>query len=200
MRNNVPFFKQTTTQNCGPVALKMVLGYLGKDKPLEELEKLCGLREGKAISTLHMAIAAQRTGFRAVFYSKSLMFNEDNLKEEYYKKITDAKLLEELRGINKEAEKLGVTMIERGLDLSEIVDIVSEGDVPIVLIDWNLIRGRKGYQGHFVPVVGYDDDNVYIHNSGFENTGSFVSIEKDLFDKARKVFGTDEDVLIVKKL
>ncbi|MBU0466707.1 MAG: peptidase C39 family protein [Nanoarchaeota archaeon] len=31
MKLQVPFFKQTTPYNCGPMALRMALAYLGND-------------------------------------------------------------------------------------------------------------------------------------------------------------------------
>jgi len=43
MKLEVPFFKQTTPLNCGPVAVRMVLSYFGKNVSLEEIERLVGI-------------------------------------------------------------------------------------------------------------------------------------------------------------
>lgn len=72
--------------------------------------------------------------------------------------------------------------------------------MPIVLLDWNKITKKANtYHGHFVPVVGYDEKFIYVHNHGLNNPQSFLQIEKKLFDEARKAQGTDEDILIIYK-
>lgn len=90
---------------------------------------------------------------------------------------------------------------EKSLLLEEILSFVTEESIPIVLIDWNVIMSRKnkGYQGHFVPIVGYDEKVVYIHNPGLKDTKEFMPISRELFDKARKSEGTDEDVAVIYK-
>jgi len=40
MKLDVPFFKQTTALNCGPVALQMVLSYFGDKTDLKKIEDL----------------------------------------------------------------------------------------------------------------------------------------------------------------
>ena len=67
------------------------------------------------------------------------------------------------------------------------------------ILDWNTVLGEteKGYQGHFVPVVGYDIENVYVHNHGFKNPTAFLAIPREVFENARKVRGTDEDIAII---
>jgi len=87
MKLQIPFYLQTTPLNCGPVALKMVLEFLNKKYSIEELEQATGLEKGKAISTIKLAITAARLGFKAKFFSKSIYFNKENLKLDYYKNM-----------------------------------------------------------------------------------------------------------------
>jgi len=198
MRLEVPFFKQTSPLNCGPMALRMVLAYLGKDEGADILEERTGIKEGKGISTIQIATAAASLGYKTDFYSKHILFNEENLKHEFYKKYSDMDLEQSEKWV-EDAKAKGVNIQERTLSLGEILGFVTKDSVPIVLIDWNIIKDRKekGYQGHFVPVVGYDKQNVYIHNHGLNDTKEFMSVKKDLFDEARKADGTDEDVVVV---
>ena len=77
MRLEIPFYKQTTSLNCGPTALKMVLAYLGKDEGVEILEARTGIKEGKGVSTIQIATAAASLGYPTDFYSKHILFNEE---------------------------------------------------------------------------------------------------------------------------
>lgn len=198
MKLPVPFYKQTTNLNCGPMALKMILAYLGKDEKIEFLEEKTGIKVGYGITTIQLAIASASLEYKTEFYSKHILFNEENLKEEFYKKYNPIDLKESKELVEK-AKKLGVKIEEKTFPLEKILKFVTEKSVPIILLDWNIILSKKGYQGHFVPIVGYDDKNVYIHNHGFGDPKEFMEIPRELFDKARTANGTDEDILVVYK-
>ncbi len=83
-----------------------------------------------------------------------------------------------------------------------------------------MIKGTSDfetYSGHFVPVIGFDDECVYIHNpmqppssspsssSSHDHhgdcdrlyVGECQAIPKELFDVARQSIGTDSDVLFL---
>jgi len=198
MRLKVPFYKQTSPLNCGPTALRMVLAYLGKDEEVEVLEARTGIKEGRGISTIQIATASASSGYRTNFYSKHILFNEENLKHEFYQKYSDMDLEKSKKWV-EDAKAVGVNIQERTLSLKELLEFVTEDSVPIILLDWNIIKAKKekGYQGHFVPIVGFDGQNVYIHNHGLNDTQEFMSVPRAIFDEARKVEGTDEDVVIV---
>ncbi len=200
MKLNVPFYKQTTPLNCGPVALKMVLDYFGKKVSLEIIEKQTGIREGKGISTIQLAIAAILSGCKVDFYSKHVLFNEENLNKEFYKKYGGMDL-EKSKRLVEEARGVGVGVYEKTFSLDDFLKFVTKESIPIVLIDWNvvIVKKEKGYQGHFVPVVGYDEKNVCVHNPGLSGPQEFRSISRAVFDEARKADGTDEDLVIVYK-
>ena len=198
MKLEIPFFKQTSALDCGPSALRMFLSYLGKDEGIKVLEARTGIKEGKGISTIQIATAAASSGFRTDFYSKHILFNEQHLKLDFYKKYSDMDL-NQSKKLVEEAKASGVNVRERTLSLEELLRFVKRDSVPIVLIDWNTIKDKKekGYQGHFGPVVGYDEQNIYIHNHGLNDTQEFMPVPKKTFDEARKAEGTDEDIVIV---
>ena len=197
MKLRVPFFKQTTSLNCGPAALRMVLAYFGKDRRIRDLEQRAGIKKGKGISTIQIATAAASFGHRTDFYSKHILFDKKNLKLEFYKKYADVNLIEHSKKLVKDAKKAGVNVQEKTLSLESILNFTTKDSIPIVLLDWNLVKGKKGYQGHFVPVVGYDEKNVYVHNHGTHNPQEFMSIKRQIFDEARKADGTDEDIAVI---
>lgn len=197
MRLEVPFYKQTTKLNCGPAALRMVLAYFGKDPGLEILEQRTGIKEGKGISTIQIAIASVLSGYQTDFFSKHIYFNEENLKLEFYQKYSD--VAQQSKQLVEDAQKAGVKIEEKGLSLEELLERINRDSLPIILLDWNIIKGTKdkGYQGHFVPVVGYDEKNIYVHNHGLDNPTPFLSVKRDVFEEARKANGTDEDIIII---
>ncbi len=198
MRLEIPFYKQTSPLNCGPTALRMVLAYFGKDEGVEVLEARTGIKEGKGISTIQIATATASSGYRTDFYSKHILFNEENLKHEFYQKYSDMDLEQSKKWV-EDAKAAGVNIQERTLSLEELLGFVTKDSVPIILLDWNIVKARKekGYQGHFVPIVGFDEQNVYIHNHELDGTQEFMPVPRTTFDEARKAEGTDEDIVIV---
>lgn len=198
MRLEIPFYKQTSSLNCGPTALRMVLAHFGKDEEVKILEAKTGIKEGKGISTIQIAIAAASSGYSTDFYSKHILFNEENLKHEFYQKYSDMDLKQSKKWL-EDAKVAGVNIQERTLLIEELLGFVTKDSVPIILLDWNVVKARKekSYQGHFVPIVGFDEQNVYIHNHGLNDTQEFMSVPKTIFDEARKAEGTDEDIVIV---
>ena len=195
IRLEVPFYKQTTKTNCGPVVLRMVISYLDKDIDLEILEKRTRIKEGKAVLTIQIAIASALSGFPTEFFSKKISFNKENLKLEFYQKYLDNKVDHEK--LIEEAKNVGVKIEERRMPIEELLRNVTNKTIPIILLDWNVIKGESGYQGHFVPIVGYDNESVYVHNNGLNNPTPFLKIKRELFEQARKSEGTDEDIIIV---
>ena len=201
MKLKVPFYKQESKNDCGPVALRMVLGYLGEPHSREELMDLVDSDKSRVTWTLGLARAVAKIGFKTEFYTTCLGFNPKNYELEYYQKEADKPSSSEgkLKRLQIESHQLGVKMEEISLTLEQLISKISKDCVPIVLLDWNRVRGKEGYQGHFVPIVGYDNENIYVHNHGKIDPKEFVAIKRDLFDEARKSKGTDEDIVFIHK-
>lgn len=200
MKLNVPFYKQTTNLDCGPTALRMALSFLNKDYGIEKLRNLVITNDDKGVSTIKLAIAASKLGYKTKFYSVSLFFDESNLDLDFYKQYGDINL-EISKKLVEEAKKNKVELYEKSISLEDVLSYVTEESIPIILLDWNIIReiSQKGYQGHFVPIVGYDDNYVYVHNQGLKDPQAYLPIKKETFEKARKAQGTDEDFLVIFK-
>ena len=199
MKLQIPFFKQTKPLNCGPTALRMILAYFGKDEKVDVLEVKTGIKKGKGISTIQIATASASSRFKTDFYSKHILFNEEHMKHDFYRKYSDINLLKQSKKLVEDAKLAGVNVQEKILSLKELLGFVKKDSVPIILLDWNIVKARKekGYQGHFVPIVGFDKQNVYVHNHGLNNPKEFMPVPRNIFDEARKAEGTDEDIVIV---
>ena len=193
MKLKVPFYEQTNPLNCGPNVLRMVLAYFGKDEGIEVLEAKTGRKEGKVIFTIQIATADTSFGYGVDFYSKHILFNKENLKLKFYQKYADTDL-EQSKKLVEDAKIAGVNVQEKILSLKELLEFVKEDSVPIILLDWNIVKAgkEKNYEGHFVPIVGFDEQKVYVHNNQ-----EFLPIPRNIFDEARKAEGTDEDLVVI---
>ncbi len=203
MKLEVPFYKQTTKLNCGPTALKMALEFLGKSYSIKKLEKEGGIERGKGISTIRLAVAARKLGFKTEFFSKVLGINPENFKTDFYRKYADLTQEKHAQKIIAEAKETGVKLHERILPLGEIIKNIRKDRIMIALLDSNMLSGKEkwGFRGHFVPLVGYDKNNIYIHYPSFYRTvlQAFLPIKKEIFDRARKAKGTDDDIVVIYK-
>ena len=200
MRLEVPFYKQENKYDCGPTALKMVVDYLDQ-KPYsrEQLQDLVDSDRSGVTWTIGLAKSAAQLGFKTELYTTCLGFNLKNYELEFYQKVADeaSSAEQKLERLKREAVKFHVHMEEKSLSLDELLNKINENCVPVILLDWSKIKGTERFIGHFVPVVGYDNENVYVHNQGENNTMANLPIRRELFEQARKSAGTDEDVVFI---
>jgi hypothetical protein len=194
MKLKVPYFEQNKLNNCGANSLKMVLSYFNKDYDISELEEMCEIKQGKGLNSASITLAVRKAGFNCDFYSSSMSVNPDNYNLDFYKKYSEE--IESVNEIIKRTIELGVNQFEKTINLEKITSLINEKSVPIILLDWSVINNNnKGYQGHFVPIVGFDEKFIYVH-TGQDNQKGFP-IEIEVFEKARKAKGTDEDFIVV---
>ncbi len=200
MKLNVPFYVQGHNE-CGPVSLQMVLEFLGNKQDKDILKKNLQSESSGTTWTLDLARISAKLGFKTEFYSKSLGFNPENFNLEFYKKETDGadQAKQKLVKLQHDCLKLGVSLHEKTLSLNEVLSKINESSTAIVLLNWRIIKNQEGFTGHFLPIVGYDDKNVFVHDSGPNNATPYFAIERSLFDKARKSKGTDEDIVFINR-
>jgi len=197
MKLNVPFFIQKDNTDCGIISLKMAFSFLRKNIPYDLIEKLADKKQNKSLWTINLAIASAKLGFKTKFISKSIHFNPNNLNLDFYKKYSDENFINQSEQLIKKAEHNGVILEEKSVNLAEITKNLSQNSILIVLLNWNIMKEKEAFHGHFVPIVGFDKENIYIHNSSIECPASNLAVKRDLFDRARKSQGTDEDILVI---
>ena len=165
MKLEVPFHNQETNNDCGPTALQMVLEYLDrKSYSRDQIQTLVDSDKSGVTWTIGLAKSAAQMGFKTEFYTSCLGFNPENYKLAFYQETADEKKSTEkkLNKLKREAVQFGVHMEEKRLTLKEILIKIGSSCVPIILLDWSKIKATKGFIGHFVPIVGYDNNNIYI--------------------------------------
>lgn len=197
MKLKVPFYKSIKDTDCGPVVLKMALEYLGEKHDLQELSQLERQLDTGLVWSIGIARAAQKLGFPVKIISITNFDHNENI--DYYEKYRGDKgklILEELK---KEIKELGIETEEKDLSLQELFSFLTKNSIPIVLVNWSIIKGKPGYQGHFLVISGYDKENVFVHNPGIEKASAYMPIPKDLFIKMWESKGTDKDTVIISK-
>jgi len=196
MKLNVPYHKSKNETDCGPLALKMVLEFFNKTTSFDEIAKKQKQLKSGLVWTAGIARAAKKFGFNTKLISIT-NFSHDDI--DYYQKYADDKSMLVLKELTDEIKTLGVDIQEKNISLDELLSHVTDNSVPIVLINWFVLAAKEGYSGHFVPLVGYDAENVYVHNPGLASAEAFMSIKRELFLKAWESEGTDKDVVVVSK-
>ena len=199
MKLNVPFHKQTTLMGCGPAALKMTIDSLGTAIDLKAIESAIGIEELKAVATISLAGAAAKLGFNSILFTKTLEVPEEQKNMPFYQKYADSGYFRSARKRIEIARDAGAELHERTLNLKKLLSYVKDGQAIIMLLNWNVINKKEGYQGHFVPLVGYDETHVYVHNSGPKDPEANVKIPLAVFEQARTSPGTDEDIVVISK-
>jgi len=194
----VPFYTQGRNE-CGPVTLQMVLEYFGEKHKKEAIKKLVDSESTGTTWTIGLAKTAAQLGFPTEFYSTSLGFNPKNFELEHYQRETDGAHLakEKLERLKQECLKYGVKLEERSISFQEIISKMNNDCIPIILLDWSKVKKQGTFKGHFVPIVGYDDKGIIIHQPGPMNPEPNYKIDHQTFEEARKARGTDEDIIFI---
>lgn len=197
MKLEVPFYKSECDNDCGPNALRMVLAYFGKFPDFSDICTSERQLETGMVWTAGIAIAAKSFGCNAEFYSINIDSPAKDL--DFYKKYANDKAMTVLGKILEDLGNLSVPVVQKNMALEELLSRVTQTSVPIVLLNWHVVRGKPGFFGHIVPVTGYDDKAVYVHNPGILDAKPFYEIPRNIFEQAWADKGTDRDVVIISK-
>lgn len=198
----IPYIKQKNEFDCGPTVAQMVLKYFDVPISYEEIKKQVFSDSKGTTWTIGIANCLADNNLHVEYYTKVLGINPKLFELNYYQKLTDGldaskrKLLE----LFNNSIKKGVHIEEKTFSITEVLDKISKDVVCISLLDWGKIIQHNGYIGHFVPIVGYDENNIFVHNPDNINGSANFKIEKELFDIARKSVGTDEDLIFISKV
>jgi|TARA_Y100000310_G_scaffold176725_1_gene176829 hypothetical protein len=203
---NVPFYKdEGEGVQCMQIAMNCALKYfLDEEFSLERLDELTGRREGLWTYTPQIVTALHDLGLDIRFYSgeelEPSLGGEPYIREHFG--VDAEKILEhtDVEVVVEATRKLlDYNVFEkRELPLEEIVEHISRGHIPMVLVDANVIYDEGDfYQGHFAVLTGFDDENIYYHESGPRDAEPNKKVKKEVFEKAMNANGTDNDCVIV---
>ncbi|MBU2576496.1 MAG: peptidase C39 family protein [Nanoarchaeota archaeon] len=203
---DLPFYENDADGNrCVPICGKIVLEhFLGKKYSSDKLDDLMGRKSGMWTYISQLVKVLHNEGLDVKYYSKfdlePILEGEPFLRRHYGKdaevilKHTDLPVV-----LDATKKVLGFEVFEKGEpSMNQIEEQLEQGHIPIVVIDNNKISGKKGdFQGHVVVITGFDEENVYFHESGPRNLTPNKKVNKELFVSAMNANGTDNDCVIV---
>lgn len=200
MKFDIPLVKQERPFECGAVTLDMVLSYFGEVNTKRDYRNLLDQDDNGVIWTSDLAKTATRLGYKTSMYSKSLGVDERKYDLDFYQEHADElnEAEEKLESFHSEIEDNDGELNEETLTLDNIVDKTSKDNIPIIVLDWGIIDPKNYRQMHFVPVTGYDEDNIYVHEP-HRHVEKHFPISRNKFNASRKSRGTDEDILFISK-
>ncbi|MFB6246638.1 MAG: hypothetical protein ABEI74_03545 [Candidatus Pacearchaeota archaeon] len=206
MNLSVPFYENRGDgSQCMQVAMKSVLKhFLDRDFSLEELDKLTGRKSELWTWIFQVVTALYDLGLKVKYYAKSdlepFLEGEPFIRRNFGKDSEKIIKFGDIPALIESVKKLlNYDIFEkRKLSFDEIEYHIEQGHVPLLLIDHNKIVGKESqYQGHLVVVTGFDNQNVFYHESGPKNPKANKKVPKSTFIDAWNANGTGNSAVIV---
>ncbi len=203
---SVPFYENKGDgKQCMQVTIKSVLKhFINKDFSLEELDKLTGRKKGFWTWTSQVVTVLHDLDLKVKFYSKGdlepFLQGKPFIQKHFGKDAEKILKFTDLPVVIESIKKLHKYNIfeKRKLPFDEIESHIEQGHIPLMLIDHNKIVEKEGlYQGHFIVVTGFDNQNIFYHESGPKKPEANKKVLKSTFIEAWNANGTDNDVVIV---
>eukprot|EP00096_Caligus_rogercresseyi_P005424 TRINITY_DN2084_c0_g1_i1.p1 TRINITY_DN2084_c0_g1~~TRINITY_DN2084_c0_g1_i1.p1 ORF type:complete len:224 (-),score=58.86 TRINITY_DN2084_c0_g1_i1:1224-1895(-) len=200
-----PHYRQTSFWDCGISCFIMILGEKDRRWILRDhnIAKLCA-DEGFAQSTWTIDLCYLLKKFRIPFLYTTITKGVDPsyAEEAYYNKVLQKDTERVIRRFD-EAENNCICIQERSVALSEILTHLASAGPIIALVNANVLKSPSSiideinYQGHYVLLVGYDLSKKIIHyqDPSFKQNASCAPFA--IFERARKSYGTDEDIVFI---
>ena len=214
-----PHVRQAYNWDCGLACVLMIVHANGmKHVDLRYLRDACGTT---SIWTVDIAHLLRHFGLQVKFYTITLGVNPAYADEKFYKDhmYEDEVRVRQLFDLAPEA---GVEVGQRSLELHELRDVCSSPDnLVLILVDKRVLQagaasapsakskpslfccgmlgglGRSGYVGHYVVLYDYNHQTKEFLIKDPASFTSKTAVKEAVLEKARKSFGTDEDVIVV---
>ncbi|KAM0014431.1 putative guanylate cyclase [Helianthus debilis subsp. tardiflorus] len=206
---NVPHIKQERMWDCGLVCALMVLKTLNINHyDIEDLEAFCGT---DSIWTVDLAYLLQKLSISFSYITITLGANPNYSLETFYEKqLTDD--IVRVNTLFKRSKEAGIDIECRSIKEDELAVLILSGKcLVIALVDQYILSrpwtedvyvpdfysGSSGYTGHYIVICGYDalTDEFEIRDPASSRIRETISSR--CLEKARKSFGTDEDILLI---
>lgn len=178
--------------------------FLAYEVPADNLDKMTGRTFGHQTWTPQIIPVLHNMGLSVMYYTKTdpaqLLKGEEFIRRNYGADAENIIRLTDIPVLKDSVKKL----MRSGLyettvpTLSEICSEVSDGHLVLALLDWNKIKQRnRTYSGHIGVITGFDEENIYFHDSGPIYPKPNLRIPKHLFLEAWNSTGTDNDLVVV---
>jgi hypothetical protein len=211
MKYDVPFIANPEDE-CVPATIGMIIGYFEPEAKLTmpELHELCGYVKGMgAWQTKHMLEMAKR-GYQLKWIEDFDWQAFINDPEAYLRSIiSDPEALEyqiSKTDLPLEAQRMrdylasGLTFEKRKGTVDDIKTFLNDGWLVRLEVNASPLRPEKGYVGHSLLIIGYDEQGVVTHNpDGPSHNTPNLHITWKLLDQAWREFGGSYSLYAFKK-
>ncbi|XP_056637943.1 protein GUCD1 isoform X1 [Diorhabda carinulata] len=205
-------FKQKSNWDCGVSCVLMVLPKVKREEFLNNFSQICK-SEGfnKSTWTIDLCYLLKKFQVPHIFYTITLGVHEGYRENSFYNTI----LSKDEHRINarfKEAENVGIVVRKQSVSMLEIISHLTNGPVIVLtnakILSCDICKFNKisrefrkcipwpaPYQGHYVVLCGFDihNEKLFYRNPSFNDHVCVIPME--IFDLARKSYGTDEDII-----
>lgn len=210
---DVPFVgnSENPSDRCVPAVLSMLVKYFLADREFSEseIDELCGYVRGKGTWKAQMMLSLSDLGFETQWIEDFDHHEFVKNPESYLSSILDKEAFEwQVNNSDLPLESLRIKQyIERGQPLEnrkgtreDIQNFLDDGWLVMLEVNENVIADIPGYLGHVVLVIGYDDENVTVHNpDGNNGNKPNQVISWELLEKAWKEFGGSYSIYAFRK-
>ncbi|CAL9187942.1 unnamed protein product [Musa hybrid cultivar] len=208
---DVPHVRQRFDWDCGLACVLMVLRTIGLEQfDIHDLEKLC---RTTSIWTVDLAYLLHKFSVDFSFLTVTLGANPDYSAESYYREQLQDDI-GRVDGLFEKALEAGISIQCRSISAKDISWLILSGQcVAVALVNkiklsqsWTkdahvaecYMSNTDYMAGHYVVICGYDGDNGEFEIRDPASSRKYEKVSMKCLDEARKSYGTDEDILLVK--
>jgi hypothetical protein len=200
MKLKVPFQKGLKKWKnkgwCGPITLASILRYYKVPYKIEDIVKYTGYKTG--ISPKALAYYCLSKNMNVIYinkYSKP----EEEMKEvsaRLRKFLKNVKSQEQNKKFQKKLEKSSkYKFVRKEPNIKDLEKYIKQYKPILIHLNIARIYKKKDLWPHFITVVGFDKNNIYIHNIYPKNT-AYEKVPKELFKKAWNLDNWNKEALI----
>lgn len=206
----VPFVKNESDR-CVPATIGMVLAYFMPEKNFSDadLDKITGYKSGRGTWSTESMIQLAQLGFQTKWIEDFDHEEFSKHPEKYLATILDEasfKWQVEHGDLAIEAARMkeyigdGHSIEHRTGTSDDIKTLLGDGWLLRLEVNANTLAAKPGYEGHSILVIGYDNENVTIHNpDGANGNRPNQIVSWELLNKAWKEFGGSFSMYAFKK-
>jgi hypothetical protein len=205
--------RQSFNWDCGLACTEAVLRTRDLHTTVHDLRLLCKTESVWSIDVAYLL--RFHFGVDLTYFTVAVGVRPELRKEEFYRKQLPMDTTR-VTSLFENAERNGVKVVQRSLQMSELVDALHGGDLIIVLLDKRMVQcllcddhGAKassgfapassGFMGHYCILYAYSDSShepVFLMKDPASACDA-CCISAPVIERARRAFGTDEDVIVV---